>query len=136
MTPTGWPPSSTSAADAASSRSMATSIGSPMPTVGSGGPMTSPTGLSRAAGSATDAWSSSRSDTAPITSASTTGGSCFTTGIWLTSNSRRISMAVRTVSSGWVCTSEGSDGSRPRSRSPTVGPAARRKPWSAIQPSS
>ena len=34
MTPTGWPPSSTSAADAASSRSMATSTGSPMPTVG------------------------------------------------------------------------------------------------------
>ena len=54
MTPTGWPPSSTSAAEAASRRSMATSTGSPMPTVGSGGPITSPTGLSRAPGSATD----------------------------------------------------------------------------------
>src|SRR5690606_605264 len=135
-TATGWPPSSTRAAVVWPSSSAAASIGSPMPRVGSGGPCTSPTGRSRIDGSAMAALSSSRSRTAPDTSPSTTGGSCFTTGIWLTSYSRRISMASRTVSSGWVWTSSGRSSGRSRSRSPTVGPAARRNPWSAIQPSS
>ena len=66
--------------------------------------------------------------TPPTTSARTTGGSCLTTGIWLTPYSRRMAMAWRTVSSGWVCTSDGSDGSRAASRSPTVVPAAWRNP--------
>ena len=67
---------------------------------------------------------SSRSVTPPTTSARTTGGSCLITGIWLTPYSRRMAIASRTVSSGCVWTSVGSDASRAANMSSTVGPAS------------
>ena len=45
--------------------------------------------------------------TEPTTSPAVTGGSALTTGIWETAYSRRMSMASRTVSYGWTCTSVG-----------------------------
>ena len=48
------------------------------------------------------------------------------TGIWETSYSRRISMAVATVSAGWVCTNGGRPRCLPASTSAAVGSAARR----------
>ena len=65
--------------------------------------------------------SSSRSETLPATSPAITGGSAPTTGIWDTPYSRRMPMASRTVSDGWVCTRSGSAPDLRRSTSPTVG---------------
>jgi hypothetical protein len=66
--------------------------------------------------------SRSRSWTAPTISAVITGGSARTTGICETPYSRRMSIASRTVSVGWVCTNDGSGPSWPlrASTSPTV----------------
>ena len=63
---------------------------------------------------------SSRSDTLPATSPAITGGSAPTTGICDTPYSRRMPMASRTVSDGWVCTRSGSAPDLPRNISPTV----------------
>ncbi|CAB4925190.1 unannotated protein [freshwater metagenome] len=71
--------------------------------------------------------SSAFSSTEPTTSPAVTGGSARTTGIWETPYSRRMSMASRTVSVGWVCTRAGSASPSPdlaRSSSPTVSPSA------------
>ena len=56
---------------------------------------------------ANSASSSVFSSTEPTTSPAVTGGSARTTGSWLTPYSRRMSIASRTVSFGWVCTSVG-----------------------------
>ncbi|SKU47121.1 Uncharacterised protein [Mycobacteroides abscessus subsp. abscessus] len=70
-----------------------------------------------------------------------TGGSAPTTGICDTPYSRKISMASRTVSDGWVCTKSGSAPDFPRSTSPTVGSETlpskrlRKNPYEDIQAS-
>ena len=60
--------------------------------------------------------------------AAVTGGSARTTGIWHTPYSRRMWIASRTVSFGWVCTSAGVSPALLRSTSPTVSPDAGREP--------
>ena len=77
------------------------------------------TGSARCAFPANSAASRSRSLTAPATSPTMTGGSALTTGIWETPYSRRISIASRTVSLGWVCTRAGISPDLACSTSPT-----------------
>ncbi len=85
--------------------------------------------------------SSSRSDTLPATSPAITGGSAPTTGICDTPYSRRIPMASRTVSEGWVWTRAGNAPDLRRNTSPTVDASVlpsrrlRRKPYDDIHAS-
>jgi hypothetical protein len=70
-----------------------------------------------------------RSLTEPATSPDVTGGSALTTGICDTPYSRRMLIAVRIVSPGWVCTSAGRRPPLLFRTSPTVvSPSALRKP--------
>ena len=114
---------------AESSALTTTSTGSPRPTLGSGGDITSATGRSSTAGSEKARLISSRSATLPATSDDVrSGGSARTTGTWETSNSRMVEITARTVSSRCTWTSAGRSAAlRPR-MSPAVCPRADRNP--------
>ncbi|CKQ97056.1 Uncharacterised protein [Mycobacterium tuberculosis] len=120
MTPTGLPSSTTINASQSRNALPAALTNSPAPIIRSGGLMCADTASANLARPSNTAESSSRSETLPATSPAITGGSAPTTGICDTPYSRRIPMASRTVSDGWVYTRAGSAPDLRRNTSPTV----------------
>jgi hypothetical protein len=123
------PSTCTSSASAVPSAATAAVTASPEPMIGNGGDMCFSTRSARLARPSKSASSSVFSSIDPTTSPAVTGGSARTTGSWLTPYSRRMSIASRTVSFGWVCTRVGVSPDFVCSRSPTVSPVVdSRKP--------
>ena len=87
--------------------SIAAATGSPEPMIGSGGDMCGSSASARRPCRRTARRAAPSRDTDPTTSPAVTGGSARTTGSCETPYSRRMSIASRTVSFGWACTSDG-----------------------------